>query len=500
MSDNGGKKSMQHTRLVKCALGAGLVLSFGIFGKYMVSSSTTMGSETELAGMAYMLDQYCTIQVGATQSNPEAIVAFEDMPGNTNNGTSAVSGSAVSNATPEPTKEATATATPKPESEYANVGISIAADYVNIRKKPNTDAEIVGKLYRGSAATIAKTEGDWVYIKSGSVSGYIMKDYLAIGYSAEKLVDQFVTKWATVTTETLRVREKESETSKILDLLAGDESYEVLKHESGWVKVRVDGDTTGYVRDDYVKISVQFEKAVSIEEEREEERRKAAAEAAAAESERPAKSSSNSGNSSSSSSSHKSSSSSGKSSSNGGGGSHKSSSASSSNGGGGAKGSSGGSSNGSGGAGGNSSSGGSSNGSGGASGGSSSSDGGSTLGSGDGSAIASYALKFVGNPYVYGGSSLTHGTDCSGFTMSVFKKFGISLPRTSGAQSGVGKKISPSSARAGDLIFYASGGHVNHVALCIGGGRVVHASNPRTGIKTSNMYYRKPYCARRVLG
>ena len=92
MSDNGGKKSMQHTRLVKCALGAGLVLSFGIFGKYMVSSSTTMGSETELAGMAYMLDQYCTIQVGATQSNPEAIVAFEDMPGNTNNGTSAVSG------------------------------------------------------------------------------------------------------------------------------------------------------------------------------------------------------------------------------------------------------------------------------------------------------------------------------------------------------------------------------------------------------------------------
>lgn len=479
---------MQHTKFVKCALGAGLVLSFGIFGKYMVSSSTTMGSETELAGMAYMLDQYCTIQVGAAQSNPEAIVAFEDMPGNTS-GTSAVSGSAVSNATPEPTKEATATATPKPASEYANVGISIAADYVNIRKKPNTDSEIVGKLYRGSAATIAKTEGDWVYIKSGSVSGYIMKDYLAIGYSAEKLVDQFGTKWATVTTETLRVREKESESSKILDLIAGDESYEVLKHESGWVKVRVDGDTTGYVRDDYVKISVQFEKAVSIEEEREEERRKAAAEAAAAESQRPAKSSSNSGKSSSSSSSdsssHKSSSSnSGKSSSGGNGGSHKSSSSSSSNGGGGAKGSSGGSS----------------NGSGGASGGSSSDGGGSTLGSGDGSAIASYALKFVGNPYVYGGSSLTHGTDCSGFTMSVFKKFGISLPRTSGAQSGVGKKISPSSARAGDLIFYASGGHVNHVALCIGGGRVVHASNPRTGIKTSNMYYRKPYCARRVLG
>ncbi len=109
-------------------------------------------------------------------------------------------------------------------------------------------------------------------------------------------------------------------------------------------------------------------------------------------------------------------------------------------------------------------------------------------------------MQFVGNPYVYGGSSLTHGTDCSGFTQAVFRKFGISLPRTSGSQSGVGKKISVSSARAGDLIFYAKNGRVNHVAICIGGGRVVHASNPTTGITTSNMNYRTPYCARRVIG
>jgi cell wall-associated NlpC family hydrolase len=122
------------------------------------------------------------------------------------------------------------------------------------------------------------------------------------------------------------------------------------------------------------------------------------------------------------------------------------------------------------------------------------------IGSGDGSAIASYALQFVGNPYVYGGTSLTNGTDCSGFTMSVFRKFGISLPRTSGSQSGVGRKISVSEARAGDLIFYARNGHVNHVALCIGGGRVVHASNPSVGITTSNIGYRTPYCARRVIG
>lgn len=481
---------MQHKRLIKCALGASLLLSVGIFGKYMISRSTTMGTETELAGMGYMLEQYCIIQVGANHSDPEAIVAFEDA--NVNNGSTVVSGTAVNGATPQPTVEATAASTPKPESEYANVGISIAADYVNIRKKPSTEADIVGKLYRGSAATIIKTEGDWVYIKSGSVSGYIMKDYLAIGYSAEKLIDDFGTKWATVTTETLRVREKTSETSKILDLLPGEESYEVLREESEWAKIRVDGDTTGYVKKDYVKISVQFKKAVSIEEEREEERRKEAAAAAAAEAEREAQAarnssnhSSGSGNSGSShSSSNRSSATKKPSSSNGGGGGSSRSS-------------SGGSSNGSGGAGGSGSSGGSSNGGGGSSAGD---DGGSTLGSGDGSAIASYGLKFVGNPYVYGGSSLTHGTDCSGFTMSIFRKFGISLPRTSSEQSRVGKKISPSSARAGDLIFYASGGHVNHVALCIGGGRVVHASNPRTGITTSSMYYRKPYTARRILG
>ena len=511
--------------LLNAVLGTGLVLSLGIFGKYIVSTSTTMGTETELAGMSYTLDQYCSVQVGTntTNTDPEAIVAFDSNTangGNANGGTNAngttTSGTAVSSATPEPTQAATATATPKPESEYANVGISIAADYVNIRKKPDTDAEIVGKLYRGSAATIMKTEGDWVYIKSGSVSGYIMKDYLAIGYSAEKLIDQFGTKYVTVTTDTLKVREKMNTDCTVLTLLAQDETYEVEKVEDQWVKITVDDDTSGYVSKDYVKVSVKFKKAVSIEEEREEQRRKEAAEAAERQQQRQVKAaanddndsssskSSSSGKSSSSSSSSKSSnssSSSGKSSSSKSSSSHKSSSS----GGGGNAGKSSGKSNSSGGGGrtGSSSSGASSDGGGGSagsSGGSSSgSGGGSALGSGDGSVIAAYGLKFVGNPYRYGGTSLTNGTDCSGFTMSIFKKFGISLPRTSSEQSRTGKKISVSDARAGDLIFYGSGGHVSHVALCIGGGRVVHASNRKDGIKTSNIYYRTPICARRVI-
>lgn len=483
--------------VVKIALGTGLVVAFSVFGGHIVSMSASMGTETELAGMSYTLDQYCTVQTGGGQTDPEAIVAFQDMTGGIGVGNlDSVSGAAASDAKPEVTTVPGAAATPKPESEYANVGISIAADYVNIRKKPSTEAKIIGKLYRGSAATIMKTEGDWVYIKSGSVSGYIMKDYLAIGYSAEKLIDEFGTKWATVTTETLKVREEKNTECTVLTLIPEDESYEVLGEDTGWAKIRVDGDTTGYVSKDYVKVTVQFKKAVSIEEEREEERRKEAARAAAEKAEREAaekkssasNNSSNSGNSSnnsggSSSNSNKSnSSSSNKNNSSGNGGSSSGATTDS-------------------GSGGKSGSVTSSNGGGGSSAGSSSSegDGGSALGSGDGSAVASYALQFVGNPYVYAGTSLTHGTDCSGFTMSVFKKFGISLPRTSREQSRVGKKISPSNARAGDLIFYASGGRVNHVALCIGGGRVVHASNPRTGITTSNMYYRTPYCARRVI-
>jgi cell wall-associated NlpC family hydrolase len=94
---------------------------------------------------------------------------------------------------------------------------------------------------------------------------------------------------------------------------------------------------------------------------------------------------------------------------------------------------------------------------------------------------------------------LTNGTDCSGFTQSVYKHFGISIPRTSVTQSTTGKKVSLDELQAGDLVFYAKNGRVNHVAMYIGGGQVVHASSPKTGIKISNLRYRTPYCARRIV-
>ncbi len=113
--------------------------------------------------------------------------------------------------------------------------------------------------------------------------------------------------------------------------------------------------------------------------------------------------------------------------------------------------------------------------------------------------LCQYAKQFVGNPYVWGGTSLTKGADCSGFVQSVFKHFGVSLPRSSRQQVGVGTKISLADAKPGDLIFYAKGGTINHVALYIGDGQVVHASSPKTGIRISNATYRTPAAVKRVL-
>ena len=114
--------------------------------------------------------------------------------------------------------------------------------------------------------------------------------------------------------------------------------------------------------------------------------------------------------------------------------------------------------------------------------------------------IANYAVQFVGNRYVYGGTSLTNGTDCSGFTMSVMAKFGVSLPHNSGAQSGSGKSITSSQMRPGDPVFYSGSGGINHVALYIGNGQVCHASNARSGIKISTWNYRTPAKIVNVLG
>ena len=115
-------------------------------------------------------------------------------------------------------------------------------------------------------------------------------------------------------------------------------------------------------------------------------------------------------------------------------------------------------------------------------------------GSAKGKDIANFACRYVGNPYVAGGTSLTNGADCSGFTFAIYKEFGISLPRTSTAQRGAGREVSLSDAQPGDIVCYAG-----HVAIYIGGGRIVHASTPSTGIKYGNVNYKPVITVRRIV-
>lgn len=112
--------------------------------------------------------------------------------------------------------------------------------------------------------------------------------------------------------------------------------------------------------------------------------------------------------------------------------------------------------------------------------------------------ICEYARQFVGNPYRWGGTSLTKGADCSGFTLSVYANYGVSLPHSSKAQANCGEKIDVSEVQPGDLVFYG-GKNIHHVAMYIGNGQVVHAQSSDTGIVVSSMYYNTPTRAVRIL-
>ena len=437
---------MIKTHWVKTAVvcGTALTLALAAGSVRVDTNAATMCKETEMAGLSLSLDKHYA-DVYNEEEQEENIDATE-APAAT---ASPVATQAA--VTPAATTAPTATPVPTPHvtKQFVDTAISIADDYVNVRKKPNTDSKILGKLYEGCAAKVLSNKNGWAKIESGKVTGYIKSEYLATGIKAQKLAAKYGKYYAKVKpgTVTLNVRTKPNTSSTIMTQIPEDENYEVVKIGKDWVKISIDGED-GFVAREFVCLHANFKKAVSIAEEKAEARRKARAEKAEQErlaalaAERARQQSASS--SSSSSSSNRSSSSS----------SRKSSSSSKKS--------------------------------------SSSKRYSSYTGSGNGSEVASYAQNFVGNPYVYGGSSLTRGTDCSGFTMSVFAHFGISTGRSSRDQAAKGKEVAVSAVQPGDLLFYASGNYINHVALYIGNGQVIHASTAKSGIKISPSNYRTP--------
>lgn len=333
------------------------------------------------------------------------------------------------------------------------IAIATVDNYVNVRSNPTTEGEVVGKLYNHSVGTVLTEEAGWYQIQSGNVTGYVKSEYVLTGEAGAALADEVGQHLATVTTTTLKVRVSPSTEDKVLGLVPEGDTLEILEELDGWVKVAVE-EGEGYVSTDYVDTYVKNVQAESKEEEearlaKEEAERKAAEEAARKALEAKQAKQNQSANKQSS----KKQSTSGTTGSN------------------------------------------SSNASGSSSGSSASNSSAGTSNASLGQQIASYAQQFVGNPYVYGGTSLTNGADCSGFVQSVYKNYGISLPRTSGEQGASGRAVgSLSEAQPGDLLWYSG-----HIAIYIGNGQIVHASTSKTGIIISNATYRPILSIRRIV-
>ncbi len=155
-------------------------------------------------------------------------------------------------------------------SEYANIGISVASSYVNIRKKADTESEVLGKLFRDSAAEILDKAGDWYLVESGSVTGYVKADYIKTGIPDEELIAKYGELRIRVSVDGLNVREEPSTESDKLTVVYQNERYPVIELEPEWVKVDITDDRViGYVRRDMIELIVDFKKAVSKEEEAE---------------------------------------------------------------------------------------------------------------------------------------------------------------------------------------------------------------------------------------
>lgn len=281
-----------------------------------------------------------------------------------------------------------------------------------IHGTPADNGEFLGKFYNEAVGTLVAEEGDWLLITSGSVTGYVKKQYCVAGEEAAELAKQVGTRVATVEAATLYVRTEADGASEVLCMVPEGEELLVLEETEGWAKVDVE-EGQGWISTEYANVHSNYVTAESKEEEiariaRETQERQKARAAAKKTTQKV--------------------------------------------------------------------------------------DYEVGEGSEMGKAVVEYALQFVGNPYVFGGTSLTDGIDCSGFVMKVYENFGVTLPHSSKADRTEGYAVeSLEDALPGDLICYSG-----HVALYMGNDQIVHASNSKTGIIVSKVNYRKILAIRRI--
>ncbi len=513
-------------------------------------ASTNLETGSSLAGISVALNNY---YAGNTQPEKKLASSYDQLEATAKNNSSVTKAAAETKAAasaasktkaetksqtssgakaetkaaaPKETKAA-ASQTKAASSSYDNIAVSKVSGSVNIRTEANTTSSVTGKIYNDCAATILDTVegegGKWYKIQSGSVTGYIKSEYFVTGQKAETKAKEVGKTYGTVVdTTSLRLRESPDLTSKTLTLLSEGAQYSVVGQEGDFLKVSVDTDLEGYVFKDYMKTSVEFNKAVSVEEEKakeeDEAKRKEEADKAIKELEAAKKAESKAAQTKAETAASKKETAAAKAETTAvpkaetqketaketeaaikviaanpekaedvtvaaptvkqetkaetkietkaetkaetiveaktetkpevpGIKKETSSSKSTES---------------------------------------------SSVETASRTALIAYAQQFLGNPYVYGGTSLTKGADCSGFVMSVFSHFGISTGRSSRDQAARGKTIPVSEVKPGDLLFYASGSYINHVGIYVGNGKIIHSSTPATGICYAPSNYRTP--------
>lgn len=472
-------KNKREKCIALCFLAAELCFGIWIIGNCfamgrMVAAAKQVqavsGGDAEAAALSCAAGSVSENGMAAVSGNDAEMTAGNDAGTVSGNGTEGAgetapeaSGETVSGGDAEQQEE---------EDEYANLAIANVDHYVNVRNAPNTDGEIVGKLYDGSVAqilTLAGENNEWFQVISGNVEGYVKAEFFIYGDAAAAVIDDYVLRYVTVQADRLNVRQEPDIGAAKIGYIGRGENVSLLEDCGEWLKVQYTEQSVGYVSAEYVVVTETFIYAKSIEEEQAElaaqralaERAREMEEAARQEAAAAAGQNGTAGGESAPQSGQD----------------------------------------------------------GGVPAGTDTALGGQTadgmpeegtdtIGAGEESmdltgqayadngelreAIVAYAMQYLGNVYVHGGKSLDSGTDCSGFTCFIYADFGYSISRTpSGQLSSAGRSIDYSEIQPGDIICYTSNGgrSCTHVGLYIGDGQIIHAANSRKGVIISDADY-----------